>query len=734
VPYQSSSVSNNNATPASRLADRATLLLAACWIVFVGISIWLHAAQSTQPPVYDAFTYYFKAKSVWDQASLRHPYSLLNVAPSFRPPATVLMSYPLGFSEDFRPFYFRSVFFPVLLLFGASLVALTRPKPVGAALRYAALMAVFLPTVSLFYYFEPYDDGPPLASYWGLVDSFLAGVAALAAAAAVRSLSHLSLRWAIAATVLSALGIFIKPTGAPLAAIIGAFATAGWLWRLARTPAPRPKAAIKRLLVQLATQVVLLGGAVWCATHSDYLGNANMAYGKNAIVVMRAELGIGLVTLLHVVLGGVGPFWLAWFLISLGALVKAGLFRRRDIAPNDAYCLISAALILIIGLWFWLYGSGAPTTFRYFLPFLLIASICAIGPLHRLLLRSSAVLRWTLAALMSASIVNLSLLLLVDHPDLRWQLLSGVNVAAGTRQPSIEQARQVIASTPADRPSVTVYALTPGSSDAMFESIFDMHQLRGSTTRFTVRRPFDWVRPSAFRIEEIASSDFLVFDPVQSTGFDSSTHNILDYYQERATFTDWAARLTPKDGVQVVSVEPGSTLLKVVDVAALRNSLTALVNAHQWPAVFNDSNQPAWWSEDQVSQALKAAQFTATDLNFENLFQMRGPILELPSANTVNLMLWLRRDVARTGPGWLLLVHVLDGHGTIVAQHDLAISAAAAPTGLPYWYTQTSFSLPPNAARIAIGIYRGKQILESDGARRDWNGKRTLLDLPAPHR
>jgi hypothetical protein len=672
--------------------------------------------------------------SVWDHASLRHPFSLLNAAPSFRPPATVLMSYPVGFSADFRPFYFRSVFFPVVLLFGASLVVLARPLPVGASLRYAALIAVFLPTISLFFYFEPYDGGPPLASYWGLVDSFLAGIAALATAAAVRSIPQLSLRWAMAASVLGALGIFVKPTGAPLAAIIGAFTTVGWMWRLVRTSAPRPSAAVRRLFIQVATQVVLLGGAVWCAIHSEYLGDANMAYGKNAIVVMRAELGIGLVALLHVVLGGAGPFWSAWFLISLAALIKAALLRRREMASNDGYLLTSAALILIIGLWFWLYGSGAPTSFRYFLPFLLIATICAIGPLHRLMLRSNSLLRWTLAVLMGASIVNLSLLLVVDHPGLQWQLQSGVNVAAGTKQPSIEQAKLLMASTPADRPLISVYSLSPGSSDAMFESMFDMHRLSPSPTTFIVRRPFDWVRPSAYRIEEIASSDYLVFDPVQSTDFDSSSHNILDYDQERATFIAWAARLTPQDGIEVVSVEPGSTLLKVVDVAALRNSLAALVNAHQWPAVFNESNQPAWWSEEQVTDALNAAQFKSADLNFEDLFQMRGPILERHSANTVNLRLWLRRDFAKTGPGWLLLLHVLDGNGTIIGQHDVPISTSAAPAGLPYWYTKTSFSLPPNAARIAIGVYRGKQILKSDGVSTDWNGRRTLLDLPPPSR
>jgi len=151
------------------------------WLVLIGAGIRQHTARAVQPPIYDALTYFQKAKNFWGtvyEGKLVNPF---NIAPSFRPPGTIVMSYPLGFSTDFRPFYFRSVFLPILCVVFA-VYAAGYSRIMGNSEKWdLACLAMFLTTIPMFHHFERAKDIPsPLI--WGLVDNFLAGVAALSVA------------------------------------------------------------------------------------------------------------------------------------------------------------------------------------------------------------------------------------------------------------------------------------------------------------------------------------------------------------------------------------------------------------------------------------------------------------------------------------------------------------------------------------------------------------------------
>src|SRR5262249_31628224 len=142
--------------------------------------------------------YYWKAYDLWVAIDRGQWFNPLNVEPTSRPPGTVLMSYPWGFDKDPRGFYFRSIFLPAVLMILAPLVAAGgRSGPESQRRWPAAALAILASTPSLFYYFAlgPQD---PFVSYWGLVDGFLSGVGALAAACAWRSAASGSIGWAAA--------------------------------------------------------------------------------------------------------------------------------------------------------------------------------------------------------------------------------------------------------------------------------------------------------------------------------------------------------------------------------------------------------------------------------------------------------------------------------------------------------------------------------------------------------
>ncbi len=719
-------------TASDRLVDRGAIALAACWILFVGVAVWMHTSISTQPPIYDAYTYYFKAREVWLHGSLLHPFSLLNIQPTFRPPGTVLMSYPFGFSDDFRPFYFRSVFLPIALLFAAGAVVAAQVRPSGTALRFGVLATVFFPTISLFYYFEPYDGGPPAHSHWGLVDCFLSGVIALAAACGIRALSQRSLRWSAAATLLCSFAIFVKPSGAPLAAMVGALVSIGWMWMIVRHAGSRRQREWQRFAAHLALQVVLLGGSLFAATHSLYLGPANMAYGQDAIVVMRAELAVPFGVLMNLVRTSLGPFIPAWAAMVVCIIAYAMRRRRIWALPQDPFLLLACLATLLVGIWFWLYGSAAPTQVRYFLPFLCVALIFVAGPLTRLMVEVPKVVRWCLALLMLASILNISLLLALPSPPLNWQLLTGVNVAAGTRPPSIEQAQALIDATPSERGAIAVYSLTGGLADAMFESTFDLHRLAKKQPNFTVRRPIDWQRPSAFRIEEIASADYLLFDTgAPDVEGKAVSFDVDDYYQERVAFVDWAKHLTSADGVTVFASVPHSTLLKVTDIQALRSSLETLVRSHHWRDVFVAANRPVWWSEDEVKAAQSSQPAAHATIGFEGIYQIAGAHIDAAAGNARKLTFFVRRVAQGADTGWAAMVHLIDGNGKLLVQHDVALPSYPSPPGRPYYKIEVTFSPPPGATTVAIGIYHGDgHMLKSDRPQQDGTDA-TLFDLDA---
>src|SRR5713226_383037 len=93
------------------------------WVIFLGLAIWHDAKKSTMPPTYDALAYFEKGRNVWQHLKHKTFINPLNVDPSYRPPGTVLMSFPFGYHDDFRGFYFRSVYIPILCFTIAAYIA-----------------------------------------------------------------------------------------------------------------------------------------------------------------------------------------------------------------------------------------------------------------------------------------------------------------------------------------------------------------------------------------------------------------------------------------------------------------------------------------------------------------------------------------------------------------------------------------------------------------------------------
>jgi hypothetical protein len=69
----------------------------------------------------------------------------LKLEPTARPPGSIIMSYPFGFSLDFRGFLFRSVFLPILSIGLAVYIVAGEETVREARWRVAAMTSLFSP-------------------------------------------------------------------------------------------------------------------------------------------------------------------------------------------------------------------------------------------------------------------------------------------------------------------------------------------------------------------------------------------------------------------------------------------------------------------------------------------------------------------------------------------------------------------------------------------------------------
>ena len=107
---------------------------------------------------------------------------------------------------------------------------------------------MYLSSLPMFYHFE-WSPGSDSQVYWGLVDNFLAAMAALAAAAILRSARDSSLGWLTAGAFLLALCFLTKPAGVLLIASLAIswflIVVLRWLWAI---PSQADQRAMLRFL------------------------------------------------------------------------------------------------------------------------------------------------------------------------------------------------------------------------------------------------------------------------------------------------------------------------------------------------------------------------------------------------------------------------------------------------------------------------------------------------------
>jgi hypothetical protein len=718
-------------------------LAVAAWVAFLAVSLWQHALASVQPPWGDAVSYLWKAASFWNAVEQGRLFNPLDLFPSVRPPGTILMSYPFGMTPDFRGFHFRSVFLPLLCTVAAVYVA-AGPGNVKRHAWEVAGFALLLSSLPMFYWLDR-NDARSFNNGWGMVDGFQAGIAALAAAAMVRSIATRSRGWLVTAACLAAFTFLVKQSGLMLMGLLGLvwIIALGFEWRFGREES-RP---LRRYLVAgILAFAVIYGTVIALSLSSAYFSRSNFAYAMKAMGFygeIAPDVAAG-----YFVRHASGEVAAIWMLMVMALFVHRlpALVRENRLSAARALALATAApLVWALGVWYWMFVQVGGNQIRYFYPFMLMGAIFAMPAVMCAWSRAPGWIRTTLIVACVATAANIGFLLSAGNsPSHAWQQLTGVSVSVGHDREEVANARTLLEHVRATGKDAQVY-FTPNGGTPQTYVFVGVHEkiVHPDLPAFNAVSPMDWTRGFVVRTAELAESDYIVTRKFEDRPAASrfAARVFPTYRAESEAFDGWLSGLDARAGIETFWDGKVLRVLRVTDRDRFRASIQAFVAQHEWRPEFVTANRPppAAWTDARGA----AAEFRAPaegPVVYGDAYVIHA-IVARALDNGVKVDVWweeVRHEPANDSR--YLFLHLVDAEGAILEGTHVPLFPYEPPAAGQRWRYATAMfhDVLPNAAirGIAFGIYEPRRkdggIMPGTGSvRMDWGGKRSIVAIAA---
>lgn len=710
----------------------------------LGFLVFRHVSLSQLPPLHDAMDYLVKAKNFWYSVGQNKWFNPLNIEPTFRPPGTVLMSYPFGFSENTHNFYFRAIFLPITL-FVAALWIITKPH--CSRLKEQWLLVLFclaFTTLPLFYHFEPNRllNSP---TYWGLVDNFFAAMAALGTALVIRGVYSLSISLTVSGIITSAFCLFIKPAGTIIMVAIFLVWAAYVLTVRTSVPAVRQRNRQfqKYLIFSIASYVCIYGLAVLLSSTSQYLSLENVNYGNKAMELLKLqekewfyqEFWPLLRIQIHTAFGW---HWLAFIVLTCAFSFS----RTRRKLPIDLLCALG---VISLGLWFWFIATG-PSQTRFFLPFALMSLTLCFPRINSFYATISDRHFRIVTVSLLCPFILLLLLLLPSSSPIFLQRIFGVNLTSGSLVSEVQQAKSIVEQASKAGRDLNLYSFTIDNVDAPFYYV-GIHEknLHQNLSSFHTKVPHSWISNSTFRLSEMAASDYLVFKPILDSAQAAEVLKkveVADFIAESQLFHAWASTANEDSGLKIES-ETSLRLLKIIDRSKFANALEQLRSKYKWRKVFLeanlvnwkeaiDANPSKWLDRAAASKLIAKSDKAFRGIHFGNKFSLLGVLSKRTNDGLRIELIW---ESLKDQPLlYTNYVHLVDAEGNILTQADYPQEADKQFVNKGrLWHDVAKFPTEKltGVKAIGLGIYilPSVKMLTVEHSSTDLDGQRLLVGL-----
>lgn len=705
-----------------RRSTLTALALLIAWLIIAGGLTWKRSRESVVPPVWDQKSYVMKADAFWLEINAGKITNPLNIPPSSRPPGTILITAPTGPLKDFRNFYFRSAFVPVVLmvlavfLAGFGVTKLAWPS---------ALMAIIAGSLPMFWQFEVGEIHNTGYS-WGLMDTFQAGLSAMAMAGLLVAAVGGSRWWTVPALIALSLVPVVKPSGFVLAGLI----SLAWLIMAIRFSGTANRKRKGRWIGILSTSMMMigvLGGLGLASLHSDYFSTDNIEFGKTALAQLRSEWMrsemMGDFVMLFTRSIGL-PLIVSFFLLG------GAVFLRRTIviADNDwksqaKWAALSGVVILLLGLGL-TYQATLFRQTRYFFPVLATSTVLLAPLLISWCWRAGARVCGFLLLIPS------SLLLYLASPRLSnlayelgsYGLFSGFGkLESDTTKQWLDQFLEKETQLP------ILFTTTDGPSSAAVEAVFAQRLKEGGASDEailgSITRPFDWEKGGVVRISDIYNADLLVIDGTTRTAAKKRSHQInsskpflakpLDYKEELQAWKTWLAA-SPISGSTTVTLEtPQLIALQTRDRSLLYQQMRKFIASRSWRPEFVAANEPSEFSPTEISPSREQGQLLTKPVVFDNVLSLHGLAITRDNQQSPEITISVysksrnketSKRMQPSGRTFGLFIHQLDPRGKILTSQIIPLRSSRI-TKRPITYAKASLLLLPDTTHLGVGVF-----------------------------
>jgi len=334
-------------------------------------------------------------------------------------------------------------------------------------------------------------------------------------------------------------------------------------------------------------------------------------------------------------------------------------------------------------------------------------------------------------------------LLFYPSPPLSWQKALGISLVRNPFAAESLQAKTLLQSL--GESPVRFYLFSINDRLRSFQAILDYAALvERPAGNISVFIPVDWQRFSTHRLEDILSSDYLVFEPIQDERTRTeilAQKSVPDFYAESRVFDAWFTTLGDDDGVSVVS-ETGLRVLKITDTKQLNTSLERLKESYDWPQAFIDGNQQLWRSLPELADLRSLTIPAALDATFKtprdiDLITVRSAQAEIKNGQVEATLFLEPAPALNATDDWQLFAHLVDAGGVILGNAQVEVIAREQAMGerVIRRYGLLYAQAPDNATHVAFGFFKkietGLEFMTSTAPITDWNGQRVLIPLTA---